>query len=66
MANAWLELCLNPPLYCRTAWESLVNGQRDGERLFTSLAYAAVLNEATSEHEENMSVLATSKKSKGF
>lgn len=43
VANVWLELCLNPHCHRGTAWESLVNVQREGERVFTSLACSYML-----------------------
>lgn len=43
VANVWLELCLNPLGHRSTAWESLANVQRDGERVFTSLACSYML-----------------------
>lgn len=38
-SNMWRELCLNPLRHHGTAWESLANVQRDGERVFMSCSY---------------------------
>lgn len=69
MAGVWLELCLNPPSppqRCMGVISQCSEGRREGVYFAGVQLYAAVLNEAMSEHGENMRVLATSKTSDGF
>lgn len=69
VAGVWLELCLNPPSppqRCMGVISQCSEGRREGVYFAGVQLYAAVLNEAMSEHGENMRVLATSKTSDGF
>lgn len=69
VANVWLELCLNPPpppRHCMGVISGRSESRREGVYVAGVQLYAAVLNEAMSEHGENMGVLATSKAGEVF